>query len=540
MTHIDLFSGIGGFALAAQWAGFETILFCDNNKFCQELLKRRFNGEVITDTAKFRPHNEKDKQELEGTRSGKLDIEQSRSIPIYGDIRDLDGTKYRGATLLTGGFPCQPFSCAGKRKGKEDDRYLWDEMFRVIREVEPKWVLAENVYGLLTIDNGMVFNKVLSDLESIGYEVQPLIIPACAVNAPHRRDRVWIVAHSCNGGRGRRLSERPGGNDKQPLYSTKEEQARNNIRGEISGCSRSNTETTTDTKSGQSRQQTEPEGREDISGGDKETFAHGEGAGWDKNWIEVAQRFCKLYDGVSSGLAGHLSNGFSLGIMGFIYAIRRSNYAKTDEERNQALSVLRESVGEEEISKFFGRFQPFYDKKILRCAVHGKSYDEREKDEVGILEGGIQAKEKVLRELREERELAYSSQGYGLEKQCSCKFDDIVRELSSEIALGEWEGDAEKAQETLFHLWKTSRGERFLHEPLSALYEIWKSITDKKVGSFRRHYYKRDSSINNGALKMSASKYREERLKALGNAIVPQVAYKIIKVIADYEVKNVE
>ena len=332
MTHIDLFSGIGGFALAAQWAGFETILFCDNNKFCQELLKRRFNGEVITDTnkrglertekegwnseyavgkdriitdtAKFRPHNEKDKQELEGTRSGKLDIEQSRSIPIYGDIRDLDGTKYRGATLLTGGFPCQPFSCAGKRKGKEDDRYLWDEMFRVIREVEPKWVLAENVYGLLTIDNGMVFNKVLSDLESIGYEVQPLIIPACAVNAPHRRDRVWIVAHSCNGGRGRRLSERPGGNDKQPLYSTKEEQARNNIRGEISGCSRSNTETTTDTKSGQSRQQTEPEGREDISGGDKETFAHGEGAGWDKNWIEAATEFCLLDDGLPAELDG--------------------------------------------------------------------------------------------------------------------------------------------------------------------------------------------------------------------------------------------
>jgi len=311
MTHIDLFSGIGGFALAAQWAGFETILFCDNNKFCQELLKRRFNGEVITDTAKFRPHNEKDKQELEGTRSGKLDVEQSRSIPIIPDIRNLDGRKYRGATLLTGGFPCQPFSCAGKRKGKEDDRYLWDEMFRVIREAEPKWVLAENVYGLLTIDNGMVFNKVLSDLESIGYEVQPLIIPACAVNAPHRRDRVWIITH-CPG-RWTRKSEQGGAKQGQS-----EEETGNDDR------------VITDSQSGQSRQQPEPEGWEDIGGGDKETFAHGkherlerwkfnkgqgllgqhsrnrsnEGTSWEQNWIEVATEFCLLDNGLPAELDG--------------------------------------------------------------------------------------------------------------------------------------------------------------------------------------------------------------------------------------------
>ena len=388
MKHIDLFSGIGGFSLAASWAGFETILFCDNNKFCQELLKRRFNGEVITDTAKFRPHNEKDKQELEGTKGNKLDTKQPRSIPIYGDIRDLDGTKFRGATLLTGGFPCQPFSQAGKRKGKEDDRYLWDEMFRVIREAQPKWVLAENVYGLLTIDNGLVFNKVLSDLESIGYEVQPLIIPACAVNAPHRRDRVWIVAkNTVNNGNGNREPEKQehirdkwdigtgievGVCDEQISTNTRQQcgehgrsegvetdqtkrtaRTINNQRcgedvadtesgrawnseqggngtGQPKAEIRNNDRITPDSPCGQSRKQTEPEGREDIRGGDKETFTDSEhnglegwqfnkragllgqqnrnrsneGTGWDKNWIEAATEFCLLDDGLPAELDG--------------------------------------------------------------------------------------------------------------------------------------------------------------------------------------------------------------------------------------------
>ena len=348
MKHIDLFSGIGGFSLAASWAGFETILFCDNNKFCQELLKRRFNGEVITDTAKFRPHNEKDKQELEGTKGNKLDTKQPRSIPIYGDIRNLDGRKYRGATLLTGGFPCQPFSCAGKRKGKEDDRYLWDEMFRVIREAQPKWVLAENVYGLLTIDNGMVFNKVLSDLESIGYEVQPLIIPACAVNAPHRRDRVWIIAYSRQqcGEQGRskgmetdqtKRTARTINNQRcgEDVADTESGRAWNseqggNGTGQPKAEIRNNDRITPDSPCGQSRKQTEPEGREDIRGGDKETFTDSEhnglegwqfnkragllgqqnrnrsneGTGWDKNWIEAATEFCLLDDGLPAELDG--------------------------------------------------------------------------------------------------------------------------------------------------------------------------------------------------------------------------------------------
>lgn len=112
--------------------------------------------------------------------------------PTVGDIRVVSPKH------LTGGFPCQPFSQAGRRKGTADDRYQWPNMFQVIQSVKPDWVIAENVRGLATWNDGMVLEQVCTDLESEDYEVQPFIIPACAVNAPHRRDRVWIIANCAN------------------------------------------------------------------------------------------------------------------------------------------------------------------------------------------------------------------------------------------------------------------------------------------------------------------------------------------------------
>jgi len=156
-THLDLFSGIGGFALAAKWAGFETVAFCEQDKFCRGVLERHWPG-----------------------------------VPCIDDVHELDGKEYRGIGLVTGGFPCQPFSHAGKRRGEEDDRAIWPQMARVIQGARPTWVLGENVVGLLT----MGIDSVLSDLEGMGYSVQTFIVPACAVDAPHRRDRVWIVGNA--------------------------------------------------------------------------------------------------------------------------------------------------------------------------------------------------------------------------------------------------------------------------------------------------------------------------------------------------------
>ena len=196
LTHVDLFSGIGGFALAAQWAGFRTVAFCEIELFCQEVLKARFGAIANTKSERLerRGHGEtrikKKAVRLFSTRSIKRPI-------LYSDIRDFDGTRFRGATLLTGGFPCQPFSCAGKRKGKEDNRHLWPEMLRVISEARSAWVIGENVAGIVNME----LEQVCLDLENEGYEVRPIIIPACAVNAPHRRNRVWILAHNATGGR---------------------------------------------------------------------------------------------------------------------------------------------------------------------------------------------------------------------------------------------------------------------------------------------------------------------------------------------------
>ena len=170
MKHISLFSGIGGFDLAAEWMGWENVAHCEWNPFGQKVLKYYWPNAIS-----------------------------------YHDITKTDFTIHRGnIDIITGGFPCQPYSLAGQRKGKEDERHLWPEMLRAIREIQPCWVVGENVRGLINWSGGLVFDEVQADLENEGYEVTPFLLPACAVDAPHRRDRVWFVAYSgskrCNNG----------------------------------------------------------------------------------------------------------------------------------------------------------------------------------------------------------------------------------------------------------------------------------------------------------------------------------------------------
>lgn len=190
-VHASLFSGIGGFDLAAEWLGFRNAFHCEINPFCTRILKYHFP-----------------------------DAEH------YTDITKTDFSKWGGQIdILSGGFPCQPFSLAGRRKGAEDDRYLWPEMLRAIREIRPAWVVGENVAGILTmvqpgeetemgcstslfgesyadkeIRRRYVVETVCRDLEREGYTVRAFVIPACAVGAPHRRDRVWFVAHRTDAG----------------------------------------------------------------------------------------------------------------------------------------------------------------------------------------------------------------------------------------------------------------------------------------------------------------------------------------------------
>ncbi len=220
--HIDLFSGIGGFALASEmvWPDVQHV-FCEIDPFCQAVLRKHWPNSPIygdirtltnTGSSQQRGLSGSEREKISAARSSSEGVDRTLTADAESGRRGLRSSEdgrastrkehsSRDATcirpdLLTGGFPCQPFSVAGRRRGTADDRYLWPEMLRVIRECSPRWVIAENVGGFVTWNGGVVLEQVHADLESEGYEVQAFIIPACALNAPHRRDRVWIVAHA--------------------------------------------------------------------------------------------------------------------------------------------------------------------------------------------------------------------------------------------------------------------------------------------------------------------------------------------------------
>jgi len=207
LNHLDLFSGIGGFAYAAQqvWGDEHNIVsFVEQDKYCQKVLNKHWPDVPIFDDIKEYKYGQINTN-AEGSnveRQCKQQQEQGQYRGL-GSETESASKEERGFTgtqaidLLTGGFPCQPFSCAGKQLGKEDDRFLWHEMLRIIKESMPTWVIGENVSGIINME----LDNCITELEGEGYETQTFIIPACAVDGKHRRDRVWIVAHSkCNKG----------------------------------------------------------------------------------------------------------------------------------------------------------------------------------------------------------------------------------------------------------------------------------------------------------------------------------------------------
>lgn len=162
INHASVFTGIGGFDLAAEWMGWNNVFQVEIDPFCQKVLNKNFPN-----------------------------------VAKHGDIKEFTGEEYADTIdILSGGFPCQPFSIAGKREGTADPRNLWPENYRIIRTIRPAIYVGENVRGLLNWNNGLVFEQVQIDLENIGYEVTPFVLPAAGKNAPHRRDRVWFVAYS--------------------------------------------------------------------------------------------------------------------------------------------------------------------------------------------------------------------------------------------------------------------------------------------------------------------------------------------------------
>ena len=293
MNHGSLFSGIGGFDLAASWLGWTNVFQVEKDEFCQRVLNKHF------------PNTKR-----------------------YGDIYEFDGKEYRGTIdVLTGGFPCQPFSVAGQQRGTDDDRYLWPEMLRAIRQIKPRWIVGENVAGIIKL----ALDQVISDLEAEGYTTETFVIPACAVNAPHRRDRVWIVAHAKSAGR-RRKQEKIRGAERRPVdgllsepINADSDASDTNSKGCIRRCGRGDSnrdgihagvEERQDPRSATARcyedasntEEPRLEGRDPAraSGSDGwaseqplSRFWDNEGRpDWNASWLEVATRLCRVDDGV--------------------------------------------------------------------------------------------------------------------------------------------------------------------------------------------------------------------------------------------------
>jgi len=294
MKHLGLFEGIGGFSLAAHWAGWSTPVMVEWDKYCQAVLRKNFPNATI-----------------------------------FGDISKFDGRPHAGQfDIITGGFPCQPYSTAGERKGNDDDRALWPEMLRVIREVAPRWVVGENVAGLLSMDGGRVFESICADLENEGYTVQAFVIPAIAVGAPHRRDRVWIVAHT-NSGR-----SKESGIQRTNLF-TEPIQKRNNDAESCNANFRHSSHSASNGIGGKTGKVFSPDERQDnklfseseienriithhasgprFSRAERAESQQASGsvtepnrtfAGWGEHWHEVATRICRVGDGFSAGMDG--------------------------------------------------------------------------------------------------------------------------------------------------------------------------------------------------------------------------------------------
>lgn len=291
MRHLDLFSGTGGFAYAADqvWDNVEHI-FCDNDKFCQQVIKKHWPEAKIYDAIQSITDTER-------KGWGQRPVAEKGQATRPNDRVDI----------VTGGFPCQPFSQAGARLGTADERHLWPEMLRVIQLTKPTWVIAENVRGLITWNDGLVFEQICSDLESSGYEVQPFIIPAVAVNAPHRRDRIWFIAHSVNNRQ--RGTKRQGYETQNSLPQKHRSQDSTARQPQRTISNRENEGYATNSQHYRDRapeydtdgrwQKSTNKGQDQFQGG----FSR-HGTDWERNWLEVAAELCRVDDGLPARLDG--------------------------------------------------------------------------------------------------------------------------------------------------------------------------------------------------------------------------------------------
>jgi len=289
MKLIDLCSGIGGFSLAAKWMGWDTVAFCERDLFCQKVLEKNFPG-----------------------------------VPIYDDVFTFPSESFRGGrdTILSAGFPCQPFSQAGKQLGRDDERHIFPQILRIVETIRPSICVFENVRGLLSIESGRIFAEVITSLEGQGYEVITFCIPASALNAPHRRDRLWIVAHANSdrtmGERRNRYDSNVQRDSATEIQEWQDEQFGVEFTDRTSKLTADTKHTSrlrgqghnpkTYSEYGDIDSPNSNPNRERLERGIRARLSaehnRGQGKQWDENWVEVATEFCRVDDGGSVDLDG--------------------------------------------------------------------------------------------------------------------------------------------------------------------------------------------------------------------------------------------
>jgi len=368
IKHLSLFNGIGGFQLAAQWCGWDNVASVEIDKFCNKVTKYHFPN-----------------------------------CKQYEDIKKFDGTPYKGIIdVISGGFPCQPYSQAGKRLGKADERHLWPEMLRIICEVQPRYVVGENVRGITNWNGGLVFDEVQSDLEAQGYEVLPFLLPACAVNAPHRRDRIWFIAHSksSNAIRTRRCNNNKRDNNTQVRSEIRDKFSSNGTEGVNSNSN--------------SRRQSSKEYGKEKTGRITKTSISG-------NWENFpTQSPLRLRD-----------DGFSRKLVKFV---KNEFYATiTEENRIKDLPEMWARVSAPEVWEQIRGLYSLEHQEVLLQTM--QLYQAESKESVELSPFSENISEPIMRKLRKYGQFGRTPQGQELQKQREREYTNSLSFLPHEIAL---------------------------------------------------------------------------------------------------------
>jgi DNA-cytosine methyltransferase len=426
ITHIDLFSGIGGASIAVDEVFGKnnvTHIFCDNEPFAQAILKKHWpEAPIIGDIRAFttnadikrRVHGESKKQSAKTHNETLSEFIASVGSPF----------------ILTGGFPCQPFSQAGRRKGTDDDRYLWPEMLRVIREFKPQWVIGENVAGLLTWDEGVVLEQVCLDLEGEGYEVQPFVIPAVAVNAPHRRDRVWIVAHR-ESGRERFGKQKGNCNGESKTQIRNDNRDASNASSKTHGrccycpgCDKGWDECTCDASHARQPHGTRSSERVEANKTERSAriVSSERGSSWDENWLEVATWLCGVFNGLSEGLDKDMSDGVLLKYAPTLNAITR-----------QDLPYLWKGFQSKAFQWRIGRFDTVQDPDYV-FAVLWKLKNRADK-QICLPFESEEVQNAYMRNVWDDEKSRRASRGPEYQEQYAREHQDTLSSMSHEVAL---------------------------------------------------------------------------------------------------------